>query len=261
MSDRLVDLSIIVVSWNVRELLKACLQSIHAAAQGLRFEVFVVDNASHDGSPQMVAQRFPDVHLIANEENLGFGPANNQALRLATGRYALLINPDTVVPVGAIGKMVDFMEQHPRAGLIGPELMNGNGRLPFNWGRCSLRNLIEFLIEETASIASRQTRILFRRPHRVRILTGACWMVRYEAMAEIGFYDEDFFMYAEEPDVCTRMRDAGWEIWLLREIVVTHYKGQSARQRPWGWELPLFARNMALWMTKRWHAKRYARDS
>jgi GT2 family glycosyltransferase len=261
MCDRFSDLSIIIVSWNVRELLKACLQSVYDTVQGLRFEVFVVDNASHDGSPQMVAQWFPRVHLIANRENLGFGPANNQALRLATGRYVLLINPDSVVPAGAIRRMIDFMERHPRAGLVGPELTDENGRLLFNWVRCSPRNLAEFLIEKVASVVSGQARVLFQRPHRVRILTGACWMVRYEAMANIGCYDEDFFMYAEEPDVCTRMRDAGWEIWFLREIVVTHYKKQSVRQRPWGWDLSLFARNMALWLTKRWRAKRRARDS
>jgi GT2 family glycosyltransferase len=250
-----LDLSVIIVSWNVKNFLRACLQSIYDTIQGLHFEVFVVDNASHDGSPQMMTQEFPGVQLIANKQNVGFGSANNQALRLANGRYVLLINPDTVVPAGAIKKMIDFMEQHARAGLVGPELVNENGQLLTNWVRWSPRHLAEFLVERIASLMSGQTRILFPQPRRVRILTGACWMTRYESMAGIGFYDEDFFMYAEEPDICTRMHSAGWEIWLLRDIVVTHYKGQSVRERPWGWHLPLFARNMALWLKKRWQAK------
>ena len=93
----------------------------------------------------------------------------------------------------------------------------------------------------------------------MRILTGACWLVRYEAMADIGFYDDEFFMYAEEPDVCTRMRDGGWEIWFLREFVVTHYKKQSVRQRPPFWDIPRFVRSMATWLVKRRRTKRRAR--
>jgi len=255
MPDTTLDLSVVIVSWNVRELLRRCLQSIYDSIQGLRFEVFVVDNASHDGSPEMVHAEFPAVHLIANSENLGFGRANNQALRLCSGRYVLLINPDTLVPQGAIRRMIAFMKQHPQAGLVGPELLNRDGRLLINWVRWSPRHLAEFLIEELASLGRDRTRILFRRPRRVHILTGACWLARYEALAGVGFYDEDFFMYAEEPDVCTRMRDAGWEIWLLRNIQIVHYKKQSVRQRRWGWHLPLFARNMALWLKKRWQAK------
>ena len=255
MADVALDLSVVIVSWNVKELLTACLHSIYDASQGLRFEIFVVDNASHDGSPEMVRAEFPDVYLIANSANLGFGCANNQALRLCSGRYVLLINPDTVVPRDAIHRMIAFMEQHPRAGLVGPELVDGNARLLVNWVRWSPRHLAEFIVERLASLESGQTCILFRRPRRVYVLTGACWMARYEAMADIGFYDEGFFMYAEEPDICTRLRDAGWEVWLLREVVVTHYKGQSVRQRAWGWHLPLFVRNMALWLAKRWKAK------
>lgn len=255
MVDTRLDVSVIIVSWNVRDLLRTCLRSIYDAVRGLRFEVFVVDNASCDSSAQMVAHEFPGVQLITNTENLGFGRANNQALRLAAGRYVLLTNPDTVIPAGAIRDMIAFMEGHPRAGLIGPELVDGDGRLLINWVRWSPRHLFEFLVERVASLLSGRTCILFQQPRRVRVLTGACWMARYEAMASIGFYDEDFFMYAEEPDVCTRMCDAGWEVWLLRDVVVTHYKKQSVRQRPWGWDLPLFARNMALWLTKRWRAK------
>jgi GT2 family glycosyltransferase len=259
MADQTLDLSIVIVSWNVRELLKACLQSVYDTAQGLSFEVFVVDNASHDGSPQMVERCFPGVHLIANRDNRGFGPANNQALRLATGRYALLLNPDTTVPPGMIEGMIDFMEHHPQAGMVGPELVLGDGRLQLNWVRFSLDHFFEFLIERVVFLTSGRTWISSSKPRRVRILTGACWLARYEAMADIGFYDDEFFMYAEEPDVCARMRDAGWEIWFLREFVMTHYKKQSVRQRTPFWDIPLFVRSMAAWLVKCWRTKRQSR--
>jgi GT2 family glycosyltransferase len=259
MTTQALDLSVVIVSWNVRELLRACLQSVYDTAQGLSLEVFVVDNASCDGSPQMVEQCFPNVHLIANEDNRGFGPANNQALRLATGRYALLLNPDTTVPPGVIEGMIDFIERHPHAGMVGPELKLGDGRLQFNWVRVSPCPLAEFCVERAAFLLSGRTCILSTKPRRVRILTGACWLARYKAMADIGFYDDDFFMYAEEPDVCARMRDAGWEIWFLREFVVTHYKKQSVRQRPLLWDIPRFAHSMATWLVKRWRTKRRAR--
>jgi GT2 family glycosyltransferase len=255
MANRTLDLSVVIVSWNVKELLRGCLQSIYDSLRGLRCEIFVVDNASHDGGPEMVRAEFPDVHLIVNSENLGFGCANNQALQVCSGRYVLLINPDTIVPPGVIHRMIDFMKRHPQAGLAGPELLDGNGRLLVNWVRWSPRHMAEFLIEELASLGRDRTRIMFQRPRRVRILTGACWLARYDAMAGIGFYDEDFFMYAEEPDICTRMRDAGWEIWLLRDIHIIHYKKQSVQQRGRYWHLPLFVRNMALWLTKRWRIK------
>ena len=145
MSNQTLDLSVVIVSWNVRDLLKTCLQSIYDTAQGLRFEIFVVDNASHDGSPQMVARCFPDVNVIANEDNRGFGPANNQALRRAAGRYALMLNPDTTVPPGVIAGMIDFMDRHPQAGMVGPELVLGDGRLQLNWVRFSLDHFFEFL--------------------------------------------------------------------------------------------------------------------
>lgn len=255
MANNTVDLSVVIVSWNVKDLLRGCLQSIHDSLRGLRFEIFVVDNASDDGSPEMIHTEFPDVHLIANSENLGFGCANNQALQLCNGCYVLLINPDTIVPPGTIHRMINFMEQHSQAGLVGPELLGNSGRLLVNWVRWSPRHMAEFLVEELLSLGHDRTRIMFRHPRRVRILTGACWLARYKAMADIGFYDESLFMYAEEPDICTRMRDAGWEIWLLRDIHIVHYKKRSVQQRGRYWHLPLFARSMAAWLKKHWRMK------
>jgi GT2 family glycosyltransferase len=245
-----LDLSIVIVSWNVRDLLHDCLQSVFRAAEGMKFEVFVVDNASHDGSPEMVARDFPDVRLIANQQNLGFGMANNQALRACSGKYVLLLNPDTVVPRQAIHKMVEFMEKHPSAGLIGPEQRDGKGRLKGNFVHIQLRELFEYLIERVVSVRRDHTRILFSRPRCVLVLNAGCWMVRRRAIFEIGMFDEDLFMYAEEPDVCHRMRLDGWQIWFVRDVEIIHYRRESIRQKGKIIELALFSQSMVIWIKK-----------
>jgi GT2 family glycosyltransferase len=246
-----LDLSIVIVSWNVRKLLEACLQSIFEATRGLRFEIIVVDNASHDGSPEIVARNFPDINLIENSTNVGFGTANNQALRLCRGEFVLLINPDTVVPKDAIFRLVKFLKEHPQAGLVGPEQRDGDGKLHLmNCVHLSPREMAEYLIERLASIPRNRTRILFSRPRQVSILNGGCWMVRNKAISEIGLFDEDLFLYGEEPDVCHRMRRVGWEIWFLRDVEIVHYRRQSINQRGFHFELWYFFRSMFIWLTK-----------
>jgi GT2 family glycosyltransferase len=252
-----VDLSVIIVSWNVRGLLEPCLRSIIHAARGLSAEIFVVDNASHDGSVEMVRQVFPDIQLIANRENKGFGAANNQALRVSQGKYALLINPDTVVPKNAIRQLIAFMEKHPQAGIVGPEQRGGNGELHMNWVRWSPREAVIYFIELLASIGRQRPPILFPRPRQVPVLNGGCWLVRLEALEQIGYFDEDLFMYAEEPDVCDRMRGAGWEIWFLRNVEIVHYRRQSIRQRGLLIEVKLFIQSMISWLRKRLASSRF----
>jgi len=251
MSDN-VDLSVIIVSWNVRDLLEKCLRSLLKAIQGYQAEVFVVDNASKDGSADMVAGEFPEVNLIANSENLGFGAANNQALRLSRGRYILLLNPDTVVPEDTVSKMIQFLEKRQKAGLVGPEQIDGKGRLLLNWVRFNPRVMIEYVVEHLAALIRGRFRILFRRPRRVLILNAACWLTRRDVLERTGFFDDDLFMYAEEPDMCTRIHEAGWEIWLLREVHIVHYKRQSIRQRGLFTELRFFFISMYKWLRKRW---------
>ena len=252
MPENEVDLSVIVVSWNVRNYLAPCLRSIQAAVKGLRAEIFVVDNASKDGSAWMVAQDCPEINLIANRQNLGFGRANNQALRLSRGKYALLINPDTLVPPDAVHLMMDFIDTHPRAGIVGPEQRDEHGRLQLNWVRWVPRVLLEYTIEQVASLGRERTQILFPRPRQVAILNGGCWLVRKQAMDEIGHFDPDLFLYGEEPDVCNRMRAARWEIWLQRSVEILHYRRKSIKQRGNLAETQYFLRSMAIWLRKRW---------
>ncbi len=257
MPEGALDLSVIVVSWNVRNLLEPCLGSIKAAARGLSAEIFVVDNASHDGSAEMVRQVFPEIQLITNAQNLGFGAANNQALRLSRGKYVLLINPDTLIPKYAIRRLIAFMEKHPRAGIVGPEQRGGDGELHINWVRWSPGEGLIYLIERLAAIGRKRPPILFSRPRQVPVLNGGCWLVRLEAMNEIGYFDEDLFMYAEEPDVCDRMQSAGWEIWFLRTVEIVHYRRQSIRQRGVHVEVKLFIQSMLSWLIKRLARSRF----
>jgi len=243
------DLSIIIVSWNVRQLLRHCLSSLYDSIEDLAFEVFVVDNASSDGSVEMVHTEFEDVELMANRENVGFGKANNQALERCRGRYVLFLNPDTLVPEESIEEMVKFLDHHPSVGMVGPELPDGRGRLLFNWSRLSLRGIAEFTVESLVSMVSR-TRpvILFDQPRTVRWLTGACWLVRRNAINSAGPFDENLFLYGEEPDFCYRLRKANWEICFVRNVRVIHHKGQSVKQV--GKTIPMFLKSFTYVMHK-----------
>lgn len=244
-----MELSIVIVNWNTRDLLAQCLESIissqisvarHKAADLtaddwlLTTEVFVVDNASTDGSAQMVRERFPWVRLIENRENVGFGRANNQAIQESTGCYALLLNPDTEVHPGALETLVRFMDGSPEAGAAGAHLLNPDGTLqPWCY---------------PAPTLSRELWRLFRldaiwpyacydmagwdldAPREVDMVPGSCLMLRREALDQVGVLDEDYFIYSEEVDLCHRLRGHGWEIYWVPQAVVMHYGGQSTQQ-------------------------------
>jgi N-acetylglucosaminyl-diphospho-decaprenol L-rhamnosyltransferase len=241
--------SIIITSWNVRHLLRGCLQSLRGALQRLTHEVFVVDNASADGSADMVRTEFPEVTLIANSENVGFGRANNQALARCRGAYVLFLNPDTIVPEESVEAMIHFLDRRPGAAMVGPELPNGQGKLLFNWSRLSPRGIAEHLFETLVSSACRSCpAVHLKKPRRVQWLTGACWLVRRDVFERIGRFDEHLFLYGEEPDVCHRLRKADWEVWFLREVQVIHFKGQSIQQL--GSAFPLFLKSICYVIAK-----------
>jgi O-antigen biosynthesis protein len=251
MSEMRPVLSVIIVSWNVRRLLDECLYSVGIALRGINGEVYVIDNASRDGSPQMVAQKYPGVHLIANPDNRGFGCANNQALRVCRGKYSLLLNPDTYVPRETFKKLMAFMEAHPRAGLAGPEQRNGTGQInAHNLVHWSPRELAEYWIERLVSLGQPRTRLIFSQPRQVPILNAGCWIIRQGALAESGLFDEDMFLFGEEYDMCRRMRRAGWEIWFLREVEIVHYRWQSICQCGSSQYARYFFQSMYIWLKK-----------
>ncbi len=218
------DLSIIIVNWNTRDLLANCLDSIIQTGGELDIEIIVVDNASTDGSQAMVQQQFPQVHLIANRENVGFARANNQALVIGGGRYFLLLNSDTIVLPATLDSLVRLADTHSEAGVIGCKLLNSNGSLqeswasfPTFWSEMLGRNFrTRRLVEETPLV------------YKADWVGGACMLVRPAAIDKVGLLDESFFMYSEEVDWCFRMWQQGWQVYYLAGAEIIHLGGGSA---------------------------------
>jgi GT2 family glycosyltransferase len=228
------DVTISIVSFNTRELLSACLRSVFASTD-LSFEVCVVDNGSSDGSAEMVGRDFPDARLMRSGGNIGFAAANNRALLKANGRYLLLLNPDTVVSPTTIGDMVAFMEQHPHVGICGPKILFPDGtfqscgyRFPSLMSEIRQSKNIDKLLRRV--IGEERPLKLEPGPMAVDWVDGACFLIRKEAISQIGPLDEQFFLYAEELDWCYRARQAGWDVYALPTVEMTHYQGKSSAQ-------------------------------
>jgi len=239
-------LTVVIVSWNVRGLLTACLRSLLAdlASTELATEVWVVDNGSSDGTPQMVEEAFPDVHLIASRENLGFVRGNNRALNEILDResppvdYFWLLNPDTEVQPGATAALVAALEAHPRAGIVGPKLLYPDGSLQHSAFR--FPGLVQLIFElfplparlYDTPLNGRYPRRRYEgsQPFAVDHPLGASMLVRAETIADVGLMDEDFFMYCEEIDWCWRMREEGWRALCAPAAHVIHHAGQSSGQ-------------------------------
>ena len=232
-----IDLSIAIVNWNTRDLLAGCLFSIQKEYQRsipLNIETFVVDNASADGSTQMVLERFPWVRLIVNQKNLGFAQANNQAIQQSTGRYVLLLNSDTEVHPGALRTLVAFMDSHSQAGACGARLIDGDGTLehachPMLTPEREFWRLAFFDRLWPRATYSMETWDI-ETPQQVEVIKGACLLLRREAMDKVGWLDDRFHMYTEEVDICYRLAQAGWELWYVPRAVVTHYGAASSKQ-------------------------------
>jgi len=264
----MADLVVSVVSWNVRDLLAACLHSVEASAAsaGLDVEIWVVDNASHDGSAEMLAQEFPAVRLLASPANLGFGGGQNTALAAmgfpgvpvpgasqaiassfaarprAAGdslpSYVLVLNPDTLVREGALAALVRFMDEMPRIGVCGPRLVYGDGR--FQHGAYGFPSLLQTFLEfwpvnwrlTESRFNGRYPRRLYEagEPFPIDHPLGAAMLFRREVIEETGGFDLDYHMYVEEIDWCLRVKRAGWDIYCVPEAEGGHYEGQSTRQ-------------------------------
>lgn len=245
-----MDLAVVIVSYNVRALLAQCLRSLQASldASGCKAEVLVVDNASIDGSAEMVRAEFPGVRLLEPGENLGFARGNNEALRMlgfgsgddrADRPFAVwLLNPDTEVVGDAPARLLAHLRAHPRVGAVGPSLRYGDGR--FQHAAFAFPGLRQIFLDLFPShprllesrLNGRYSRELYARgvPFEVDMLLGAALMMRGEALAEVGLLDEDYFMYVEELDWCRRLKRAGWGIEVVPAATVIHHEGQSTRQ-------------------------------
>ena len=235
-----MDLSVVIVSWNVKQLLRECLASVYDSFEGLGtiFEVLVVDNASTDGSADMVAEQYPETCLMANPENKGFAAANNQGLAETSGRHVVLLNPDTSLRGNALGTLLGFMDQTPSAGMAGPRLVFGDGS--FQHSAFAFPSLAQAVFDffpvhhrlTESRLNGRYPRSLYatRDPFAVDHPLGACMMVRRAVIEQVGGLDEQFFMYCEEVDWAMRIKQAGWSVFCVPAAEVVHYAGQSTRQ-------------------------------
>jgi GT2 family glycosyltransferase len=234
-----VDLSICLVSWNTRNLLLDCLNSIFKNSDDLKLEVFVIDNNSFDGSAKMVEQMFPIVRLIANQKNNGFAVANNQGIELAKGRHLLLLNPDTIVLPGALQKMIHFLDDTPNAGAVAAKLYNTDGTLQYSVRRFPtlLTPFTENSILLDSPIISHFTRKsrMYEWDHNslreVEQPAGAAFMIKRPVIETLGTLDYHYHMFFEDVDLCYRIRRNGWKIYYLPEAGIIHHGGQSVKQR------------------------------
>lgn len=233
-------LSIIIVSWNTKDLLARGLESVQTGGQSDpgagAIETFVVDNASNDGSAEMVAERFPSVRLIANHENVGFARANNQALAQTSGDAILLLNPDAILHPGALSALLDFLASHPQAAAVGPRLLNADGSLQPSCHPMLTPEREFWRLIFLDRLLPRATYAMHRwdtiTPRQVEAIKGACLLLRRQALHQVGWLDDAYFMYTEEVDLCYRLSQAGWELWYEPAAVVTHLGGASAGQMP-----------------------------
>ena len=257
-----MDVSIVILSWNTRELLANCLQSIADDPLAPSHEVIVVDNASEDGSREMVRDRFPDVRLLVNPVNLGFGAGNNTAIPVAQGRYVLFLNSDTLVHAGALAGLVAYADARPAVGIVGPKLLNDDGSLQYSCRRYPtlgagfFRNTPLGRLFPKNRFASDY--LMQEWPHQESIdvdwVSGAALMIRREVLDETKGFDEDFYFYCEDLELCWRVNHSGkWKVSYYPHAVVTHSIGRSSDKAPtrMTWE---FHRSQYLFYRKHYRA-------
>jgi len=238
----MIDLSVILVSWNTREHLKECLGSLYREKKNISCEVFVVDNASTDGSREMIRSNYPQVVLIENHSNVGFAKANNQALRKCSGKYVLLLNPDTEVLRSCLENMLDFMEKHPDAGAAGCRILNSKGELePFRTAKRFPTPLTKFFVDMHMDRLLPKIKLLGQYSmvgwdrsdtREVDVLSGAFMFIRREVILDVGLLDERFFLLAEDIDWCWRIKHKNWKILFNPHAEIIHHAGKAIDQVP-----------------------------
>ncbi len=235
----MMKLSVVIVNYNVEHFLEQCLNAVRKASKDLEVEVFVVDNNSVDGSLRMLAEKFPEVVVIANKDNVGFSKANNQAIRVSKGEYVLLLNPDTVVEDDTFHKVLDFMDAHPDAGGLGVKMLDGKGKfLPESKRGLPTPLTAFYKIFGLSKLFPRSKR--FSRYHmgfldkdsihEVDVLAGAFMLMRRSVLDKVGLLDEDFFMYGEDIDLSYRITQGGFKNYYFPKTRIIHYKGESTKK-------------------------------
>lgn len=237
-----MELSVVIVNYNTKDLLLQTLESVYRHAGNVQLEVFVVDNASTDGSDLAVASQYPSVKLVRNEVNRGFAFANNQAMRETSGRFVLLLNSDTIVQENTFRIMIDYMKKNVKVGAAGCKIIQPDGTLDLACRRSfptpsnalyQALKLDKLFPKSPRFAAYNMTYLDEDEAHPVDSLVGAFMMVRREVIEEVGMLDEQFFMYGEDLDWCYRIKKTGWEIWYYPKTFIIHYKGASSQKKKW----------------------------
>ncbi|HCE17434.1 MAG TPA: glycosyltransferase family 2 protein [Anaerolinea thermolimosa] len=230
------EVSVIIVNWNARQYLARCLAALVEHGAGVDYDLWVVDNASEDDSVAFVQQAYPQAHLIMNAQNVGFARANNQAIAQSTGRFLLLLNSDAFLQAGALESLLQAMRNHPDTGIAGAQLFYEDGRLqrscyafPTLASELWQTLWLDRLFPHSRVFGGYQmTWWAMDTPREVDWVMGACILVRREALEQVGGFDESFFMYSEETDLCYRMKQAGWKVRYVPDARVVHVWGGSA---------------------------------
>ena len=225
-----MDISIIIVNWNTKALLRKCLDSVYSTMNNLAFEIIVIDNASTDDSITLLEERYPQVVKICNPENRGFGAANNQGFAVMKGKYALLLNTDAVLTPNAVNKLWSFSETHPQAAIVCGQLLNADGSRQNSVA--AFPTLLTLLINPSLleCLFPRRypsKRYEHKKPVEVDSAIGACMMIRKQALDEVCFFDERYFFFFEETDLAYALRSAGWKIYQVPDAFIYHLQGQS----------------------------------
>ncbi|MDD3557065.1 MAG: glycosyltransferase [Melioribacteraceae bacterium] len=258
----MLDLSIIIVNYNVKEFLANLLHSLRTAAKNISHEIIVVDNASEDGSTELIKSKFPEIKLIENQNNVGFGSANNQALKIARGKYFLLINPDTIVKEDTLEKMIEMMEADSTIGAAGCKVLNPDGSLqlacrrsfPGPWTSFTKVVGLSKLFPNSKIFAKYNLTYLDENnSYEVDALSGAFMMIRKSVYDQIGGFDQQFFMYGEDLDLCYRIQRAGFKVFYFHETEIIHYKGESTKRSSID-ETKIFYQAMQLFVSKHFTA-------
>jgi GT2 family glycosyltransferase len=248
-------ISVIIVSWNARDYLRDCLDSIYQTGESCVQEIIVVDNASKDGSPEMVAEHFPEVTLIKSEENLGFARANNLAMEHAKGSIFALVNSDVIVHEGCLEKLAVFLDDHPDIGMVGPRVTGGDGNLqrtcrkmPTFWNTVCRILVLDRIFPDWQIFSGFEVPYSsYDKYMEAEVLSGCFCVARKKAVDEVGGMDERFFFYAEDIDWCKRFRDAGWKLMFVPEATATHFGGGSTANAPFRYSIEILRATLKYW--------------
>jgi GT2 family glycosyltransferase len=248
-------ISILIVSWNSRAYLEGCLESIRSAKPSCVEEIIVVDNASTDGSPEMVEQRYAEVRLIRAGANLGFAKGNNLAIRHARGSLLALVNSDALVHAGCLEQLADYMDNHPEVGLVGPRVIGGDGllqrtsrHLPGVWNTlCRALALDRMFAGRWVFGGYEASPTMHEISHDAEVLSGCFCVARGSAVEQVGGLDERFFFYGEDIDWCRRLRDAGWRLVFLPQALATHFGGGSSSRTPARFSIEMLRATLIYW--------------